>query len=88
MPLHSATAPTIESAIAMVESAWGVAPVRVDACAGGSDAHVQLWHPAYMRRGDMPGYVYANGQIEMHPDAPLYLRGGRARGRGGLAPLR
>lgn len=88
MPLYSATAADIATAAALVESAWGIRPACILACAGGTDAHWQLWHPAYMRPGDMPGYVWtAESGLTMHPDAPAYVRGARRPGRGGLPPI-
>lgn len=55
-----------------LEDAWGVRPVMTLACVGGSDEHLQVWHPA--DRG-MPVYVMdERGNIEAHPDAdPQWL---------------
>jgi hypothetical protein len=73
MPLYRATAPSIEAAAVLIEAHWEVRPYCVYACAGGSDAHWQLWHPRRIGRGDAPGYIYADGEVRMHPDAPVLV---------------
>lgn len=78
MPLYSATyadpATALREASIALSAQWGVAPRCVLSCAGGSDEHWQLWHPARCRRGDHPAYVLIGADLTMHPDAPMLVR--------------
>ena len=78
MTLYSAAysdpATALQDACITLTNLWGVAPRCVLSCAGGSDEHWQLWHPARCRRGDAPAYVLTGASLLMHPDAPMLVR--------------
>lgn len=75
MPLHTATNQSVQTATEALTKEWGCAPIWRVACIGGTDEHHQAYHPAYVGRGDMPGYTLMDGVLEMHPDAPPGVRG-------------
>lgn len=58
---------TIETVCQSIESHWGMRPLLTLACAGGSDQHWQIFHPA---RLDMPCFTFMDHTLEEHPDAP------------------
>ena len=67
-------ATALRKACMALESEWGISPRVVLACAGGSDEHWQLWHPARCRKGDTPAYTLQGAVLEMHPDCPMLAR--------------
>ena len=48
---------------------WGMPPIVLSSCAGGTDEHLQIYHPEHL---EMPCYVvFPTGVMEEHPDAPF-----------------
>lgn len=54
------------------EEYWGARPFATLACAGESDEHWQVWHPADLAIGiEAPRFTICDGIIECHPDNPV-----------------
>jgi hypothetical protein len=65
--------PSVEAAAAHAQHEWGIAPLCVLACVGGTDQHWQLWHPLHRVPDGVPSLVLADGWLDAHPDAPALL---------------
>ena len=55
-----------------LEAEWGTRPFIIIACIGGTDEHIQFYHPSYL---SMPAFIIdPKGVFEEHPDNPLSPR--------------
>jgi hypothetical protein len=58
-----------------LEAEWGTRPFIIIACIGGTDEHIQFYHPSYL---SMPAFIIdPKGVFEEHPDNPLSPRNQR-----------